>query len=888
MTDSAGVRPNELNTVVRRLAFLARAGELLASSLDYDRTLDHLARLAVPAVGDFCIVDVLDGGDFRRVAAVHALPAKTALLDELRRRYPATPDSPQPAARVLRSGEPELLAVITPELVDGHTIDREHAAIIRALGIRSHVAVPLVARGSTIGVLSIGVTESDRRYGERDVAFAQDLGRLAALAVDNARLYQVTQNELGERRRAEAALRLSEERFRAVMEQSPLSTQIFDGDGATLRVNRAWEELWGIAGEAILGYNVRQDPQLAERGVRPYIERAFDGEPTDVPAIRYDPNETVPDRSQHPDPVRWVSAVAYPVKDDTGRVREVVLVHEDVTQVKAAEESMRLLADAGDALGASLDEQDILRGLTGLLVPRFADLCAIDLLDDAGALQRVALSHADAGQAARFADLSARYPARRSDPFGPWAALDAGAPQWARHITPAMLVQNAYDQAHLRLMEALQLRSFICIPLVTRGNSIGVLTLLYGGSGRQYSAADVELAHDLGRRAATAVDNARLYQQLRAEHRRKDEFLATLAHELRNPLAPIRTGLALLRVPRAAEATDKTLQIMERQLGHMVRLIDDLLDLSRVTRGTVQLERERVDLWSIVGMALEASRPLLDAAGLQLTVRLPEQPVVLEADRTRLAQVLSNLLNNAAKFTGAGGRVELQAAVESTSVLIRVTDTGLGIPADMLTQIFDMFTQVGGSGTRGQGGLGIGLTLVRRLVELHGGQVWAQSPGRRQGSTFVVRLPLPAAPPAVAHATGESRAAAASGAARRILVVDDNIDAADTLSALLATEGHDVRTAASGAAALPLARAFVPEIAFLDIGMPDMSGYELARQLRSDPALAKALLVAVTGWGQADDRRQSRDAGFDHHLTKPVAATDVLNLVAQINRAAAG
>ena len=881
-------RQTEADATVERLAFLARAGEVLASSLDYEQTLQAVAQLAVPILADLCIVDVVEDGVLRRVATAHASAAKTALLDTLLRNYPVSPDSPQPAARVMRTGRIELLDRITPEVVAAHTRDANHARLIEAIGIRANLALPLVARGATVGVLSLGISESDRSYGPDDVAFAQDLARRAALAIDNARLYRLAQSELAERRRAEDALRMSEMRFRAIMEQSPLSTQILAPDGHTLRVNRAWEALWGVTFAQISDYNILADPQLEARGIAPLLRRAFAGEPVDLPAIRYDPNETIPDRSRYSDPARWVRAFAYPVKDPSGAVREVVLVHEDVTEsrereerLRSSEERLQLLADAGSAVGASLDYHATLKGLARLLVPRFADWCAVDLLNEAGVLARVAINHADPARVALALELFERFPPRKSDPSGAWHVLETEPPYWTAEITDDVLRSMAQNEEHLEILRGLNLSSFVRVPLVARGARLGVLTLGHAESGRRYEASDVDLAMDVARRAAAAVDNAQLYEQLRTEDRRKNEFLATLAHELRNPLAPIRTGLALLRTPQEPEAAERTRQIMERQLGHMVRLIDDLLDLSRVTRGTVQLETERVDLWSIVGSAIEASRPLIDAAGIELVVRLPEAPVLLEADRTRMAQVLSNLLNNAAKFTHPGGRVEVHAAEEGQDVAIRVRDTGIGIPPQMLGHIFDLFAQLGDARTRTHSGLGIGLTLVRRLVELHGGQVWAESEGRGHGATFVVKLPRAQQPvvlpePPLAHA-GHG----ASPEARRVLVVDDNADAAEMLAALLALDGHDVRTASTGPDALEVARDFSPQVAFLDIGLPGMDGYELAAGLRAIPRLATIMLVAVTGWGQDDDRERSKGAGIDHHLTKPVDAAAVRALVTQ-------
>ncbi|MBS2011375.1 MAG: response regulator [Deltaproteobacteria bacterium] len=350
--------------------------------------------------------------------------------------------------------------------------------------------------------------------------------------------------------------------------------------------------------------------------------------------------------------------------------------------------------------------------------------------------------------------------------------------------------------------------------------------------------------------------------------RRKDRFLATLAHELRNPLAPLRTGLALLE-RGGCEAAPRVLPMMERQLGHMVRLIDDLLDVSRVSSGKIVLKKEKVHLRALVESAIETSRPLVESRRHTLVVSLPTDPIVLEVDAVRIAQVLSNLLNNAAKYTPDGGRIEVDAQVADGRVVIRVTDTGVGIAPDVLPRAFDMFTQVGHTLERADGGLGIGLALARSLAEMHGGALHGASEGPGRGSTFTLELPaaetlvLDAAPP-------EEQAAPISGAPRRVLLVDDNEDATELLAELLANAGHTTRVAFDGPSALALASTFLPEVILLDIGLPGMNGYEVAAELRRRPELQGALIVALTGWGSDADRQRSREAGFDVHLTKPV------------------
>lgn len=321
--------------------------------------------------------------------------------------------------------------------------------------------------------------------------------------------------------------------------------------------------------------------------------------------------------------------------------------------------------------------------------------------------------------------------------------------------------------------------------------------------------------------------------------------------------------------------------MMERQVSQLVHLVDDLLDVSRVTSGKITLRSARVDLRDVADAAVETSRPLIDAARHQFEVRLPDGPLPLDGDKTRLAQVLTNLLNNAVKYTPEAGRIELSAARDGDSILVKVADSGVGLPADMLPKVFDVFTQVGRSIDRSQGGLGLGLALVKKLVEMHGGEVWAESAGPGQGSTFSFRLPLASTRPATAHAD-PAAVAAAAGRGRRILVVDDNQDAADSLVMLLELGGHEVAAAYGGPAAVDLALRFRPDVVFLDIGLPGMNGYEVAERLRSDETLNGAVLVALTGWGTDDDRARSKTAGFDHHMTKPVEAAQVSELLRRI------
>ncbi|MDR7295891.1 signal transduction histidine kinase [Pelomonas aquatica] len=444
-------------------------------------------------------------------------------------------------------------------------------------------------------------------------------------------------------------------------------------------------------------------------------------------------------------------------------------------------------------------------------------------------------------------------------------ALEA-QPAWS-NLPVLALCRQGLDTPALR--EA-RLRNLTVLdrPASTRSMLSAVMTALRGRRW-QYQIRD-------------QIDSLlRADRALRLADQRKDEFLATLAHELRNPLAPIRTGLQLLaRQPDNPARMKSVTDMMERQMNQLLHLIDDLLEVSRISTGKLKLQRERLDMRSVVDTALESCQPLIARGGHQLSVSLPDHEVLVDGDLTRLAQSVSNLVNNAAKYTPDGGRIEVTLQSVDQEAVLTVRDSGIGLPADMIARVFDMFAQVNRSLERSQGGLGIGLALVRSLVQMHGGEVLASSPGPAQGSTFTIRLPLlqeslppqqPAAMPAPAAAK-----------ALRVLVVDDNEDAATVLGLLLSLAGHEVRVEHSGQAALNVAPAFKPQAIFCDVGMPGMGGYEFAARLRQDPNFAKTLLVALTGWGSEEDKKRSRAAGFDEHLTKPASEEVLTALLARL------
>ncbi len=551
----------------------------------------------------------------------------------------------------------------------------------------------------------------------------------------------------------------------------------------------------------------------------------------------------------------------------------VALAHEQAARA-AAEESRRrsaFLAEASHVLASSLDVETTATSLARFVVPYLADLGGIALgqQDDVTApFAALAWARPDSGGRCEN-----RVAGRIEHPLLAGAIADALSSDETQLIEQPedgaeLLRQLAGEEAAAETSEAPPvLQAIAVLPLRGRGRTLGVMLLGMMAPGRLFDQLTRELAADLAGRAAIALDNCMLYARIQEQDQRKNEFLAMLAHELRNPLAPIRNAVQLLDAPepdaaRLAWAT----RVLERQSRQLVRLVDDLLDVARITQGQITLKSEPVDVTSVLNMAVETCSTLVSERGHQLTVHPPARPVSVRGDAARIAQVLSNLLNNAAKYTDPGGRITLSAEAIDDEVVFTVRDSGVGIRPEMLATIFDLFTQADRSLDRSQGGLGIGLTIVQRLVELHGGTVRALSEGSGKGSEFVVRLPRDAGeaatpPESAQHAVPDGR--------RSILVVDDYVDSAETIATLLRADGHVVHVCHDGPAAVRLACSLRPDAILLDIGLPGMNGFEVAKLLRAQEETRRCLIVALSGYGQTADHERSKRAGFDHHLVKP-------------------
>jgi signal transduction histidine kinase/DNA-binding response OmpR family regulator len=564
----------------------------------------------------------------------------------------------------------------------------------------------------------------------------------------------------------------------------------------------------------------------------------------------------------------------------------VALAREQAARAAAEEATRRsaFLAEASRVLASSLDPETTLRGLARVVIPSLADLSAVVGVDDRGQPGRTELAWADPDGAVHTAS-------------SPEASLPAALADGIRHVLELRRAEtlSGLDAAFpiappSGINDARKLARALLLPLLARNRLLGVLALVRG-EGPPAGAGDLALAEDLAGRAAIALDNARLHQNIQEVDRRKDEFLAMLAHELRNPLAPIRTAVEVMRkVGPSNPILDQSRDMIDRQVTHMTRLIEELLDVSRLSRGKILLRQELVDLPALVQRTAGDYRAVFEKSGLSLELSLVEGPLLVLGDATRLAQVVGNLLHNAVKFTERGGKVQMHLArTEHDRAVLSIRDTGIGIEPALLPCVFEAFTQADRSLDRSRGGLGLGLTLVKRLVELHGGEVSIHSAGLGTGTEVWIDLPTHVEIPAeAARATVAEGAAGArpepeaAEPALRLLVIEDNPDVAESLRVLLCLAGHEVVLAATGDSGLEKARQYHPAVVLCDIGLPGrMDGYAVARALRADGNLAGVYLVAVTGYGRPEDQRLAREAGFDAHLTKPIDLGQLRHLLAE-------
>jgi PAS domain S-box-containing protein len=638
-----------------------------------------------------------------------------------------------------------------------------------------------------------------------------------------------TSTDITDLKRAEEALQQREQQLRLVADAMPVLLSYLDRDRRYRYVNRRYADWFRCSLDDVLGKTTEEvlGPSVA-RVANPYLDRAFGGE-----EMRFEVE------AMYPGGPRWVNGHYIPDFDASGQVVGISVLVLDITERKQAEEALRR---SGSRLSAILEHLPV----------------GVGLMDLEG---RVVLSNA---MLRRF--VPELIPSRDVNRMDRWHAFDASGRPLFPEDWPS---ERALRGETVRPGSEFTFRD-------DDGRETWFLTsaVPHRGPDGEVIGAIVALQDITVQKEAHAA--------LRAADRRKDEFLATLAHELRNPLAPIRNAVQILKAKGSQDPDSRWVpELVDRQLQHMSRLLEDLLDVSRIAHDKLELRKQRIELSEVIHTAIETCRPHLDGAGHELTVSLPSRSIYLEADPVRLAQVFSNLLSNAAKYTHASGHIHLTAEWRDNTLTVAVKDDGIGISAEMLPRVFEIFSQGDRAVERSQGGLGLGLSLVRGLLDLHGGRVEARSDGAGKGSEFIVHLPL--LDETVTHAPPSRIEAVREGAGRRrLLIVDDFRDSADSLAVLMKLLGHEVHTAYDGNEAIERAAALLPEVIVLDIGMPRPDGVDVCRHIRRQPWGREMTLIALTGWGRADDRRRTEDAGFNHHLVKPLDLEALTTLLASL------
>jgi PAS domain S-box-containing protein len=664
-------------------------------------------------------------------------------------------------------------------------------------------------------------------------------------------------HDVTEKRLADKALTRSQRELSDFFENSALPIHSAGPDGVILRANQAELDMLGYSRDEYLGHHIAEF-HVNRDVIDDILARLSRGE------ILQNIESRLRCKSGAIKDVLITSSVLW----EDGRFIHTRCFTRDITDHKLAEEALRYLASASTTLAALADRQSALQQSARMAVPYLADWCVVYVVDEDGDIDYHAHAHRDPEKEPLLARMLTMSPLDWNSSTATVRALRTGESQLMPELPEAFLDSVAQSAEHRDIIRQLHPQAVIAVPLRIRERIIGVMGLVNCDPARRYTQRDVTLAENLAERVATSVDNSRLFHAVKEANRQKDEFLAMLAHELRNPLAAIRYAVALGNMSNNDSSTE-LFEIIDRQTQSLAHLIDDLLDVSRISRNKVTLHKELIDVRTIVQRAATTVRALMEQKHHDLVLDISEEPMVVHADPTRAEQIVANLLTNAGKYTQDGGHVTVHAYRRDGEAAIQVIDTGMGLPPEMLGQVFDLFAQADRTLDRSEGGLGIGLTVARKLAEMHGGTITVSSEGLGKGATFTVRLPLsgetmPQRPSLVAQLDE-------NGALEklRVLVVDDNRDTAIACSLLLKQMGHEVDTAYDGVAAIERSRTFRPQVIFLDIGLPGMNGYDVARTLRAE-GFEDEVIIAISGYGQPDDRRRSHEAGFDHHLVKPI------------------
>jgi PAS domain S-box-containing protein len=881
------------HTYKREVAARRRVETLgeLSRALSGASLIDDVARVVVDkgmqaAQADICALYTLD----ERTGSLDLVAERgcnSSVIEHIRH---ITPGAGNPAYQTIATGE-----CLWIETEEEYAAFYPALARLRAEGPRARAfwSAPLVAEGRATGLLAMGFYEA-RRFPREEREFVATFTRQCAEALLRARRLEAerTARQLAEKLQASLSITLhsigdaviAADAKGIVTLMNPVAASVTGWTEADAR-GRPLSDVFRVVSEE----TCEPLPTPVDRVLR---EGTVVGFANHTLLISRDGREIPIDDS------------GAPIQGEDGAIDGVVLVFRDVTERRRAESRQAFLVEATATLGESLDHEATLRNVAHLLVPRLADWCAVDVVHDGERRpKRLTVMHADPSKIKLAEEFNAKYPPRPEAPTGVANVLRTGRSEIYSDIPDELLVANCVDDEHLRMARELRLRSAMVVPLLARGRVLGAMTFVFAESGRRYSREDLEFAEELARRCATAIDNARLYASERSAresadiaNRAKDEFLAMVSHELRTPLNAIMGWAKIMSSPDFDEVRrDRAVETIGRNAVAMRKLIEDLLDMSRIISGKMLLDVQPVDLARCIEAAIESIRPAADAKDIEVTPVLDRLMPPFIGDPTRLQQIVWNLLSNAVKFTPRDGRIGVVLRARGAWVEVSVTDTGQGIAAHFLPYVFDAFRQQDAGYARSRGGLGLGLTIARQLIELHGGRVEAHSAGEGLGATFTVLLPVPSGTRVDAASAGRKstprlresvfeRPAQLEGL--RVLVVDDEKDARELVEAILEDCGCCVTVAGSVDDALSSLARQLPDVLVSDIGMPERDGYDLIRQVRALPhdRGGDVPAAALTAYARAEDRRRMLNAGFSMYVPKPVEPAELVAVVAALSQ----
>jgi PAS domain S-box-containing protein len=754
---------------------------------------------------------------------------------------------------------------------------------------RAFWSVPLAAEGQPLGLLGVGFYEP-RRFSTDERAFVETLARHCAQALLRASRLE----------REDEARRWFTTTLRSIGD-AVIATDV---EGRVTFMNHVAETLTGWTEGDARGKPLDEVFCILSEQTRAVAESPVTKVLREGKVVGL-ANHTVL-RSKRGDEIPIDDSGA-PIRNESGRIAGVVLVFRDATLEKRGRLRSEFLSKAGEALVASIDYEATLATVARFAVPTLADWCAVELVAlGEKASRQVAVAHVDEHKVRFARELGERYPPDPNAPTGVPQVIRTGRSELYTEIPQALLEGSAVDAEHLRIIRDLKLHSAMIVPLRVRGRTLGAITFVYAESGRRYTDDDLVFAEDFARRAAMAIENAvalKETEEARAKERAlrgaaelasraKDDFLATVSHELRTPLNAILGWTMILRRRNQTADVERGLAIVERNARLQTKLIEDVLDISRIISGKLALNLGPTNVVEAISAAVETVAPAVEAKNIRTSIDVPDESLVITADADRLQQIVWNLLSNAVKFTPKGGSVQVHAHRDGSEVRIRVTDTGEGIRRDVLPLVFERFQQADASTTRRHGGLGLGLAIVKQLVAAHGGTVHAESEGDGKGATFVVRLPARSAVPAIGRGRGAPASDATAGTMEdaprldglRVLVVDDEEDARELVREVLRSLGADVHVASSAPEALEKLGTFKPDVVVSDIGMPDADGLSLIRRIRALPVDngGRTPAVALTAYARAEDAQRALAAGYQMHVAKPVEAVQLAMVVANL------